>query len=145
VIFFLSDRRLCIHMHKCQRALVFNHSGKFSFSLELDKKVFNIILIMNTCQFHMFNSPEVKSQVSFCDHALLLLNFHLLQNNWAINQTWHKSSYGEGIRICSRGDNSKSKNTLKIFKNLFLQNQLAKFNQTLYHLYEKSSRNPAGI
>jgi hypothetical protein len=57
-----------------------------------------------------------------------------------INHRWE-----EGIQVCSnegdcrspRGDNSEtqnSKNTLKIFKNLLLQNQLPKFNQTWYTL-----------
>jgi hypothetical protein len=43
-------------------------------------------------------------------------SFKNLQNHWAkFNQTWHKSSLGEGIQFCSneggcpspRGDNSK--------------------------------------
>jgi glucuronate isomerase len=69
----------------------------------------------------------------------------LPQNNWAnFNQTWHKSSLEEGdsslfkrlgLSFSKGGDNSKRvKNTLKILKNLLLQNQQAKFNQTLYKL-----------
>jgi hypothetical protein len=64
----------------------------------------------------------------------------LLQNQWAnFNQTWHKSSLGEEIQVCSnegdrpspRGDNSETvKIHRKFFKNLLLQNQQAKFNQT---------------
>jgi hypothetical protein len=51
----------------------------------------------------------------------------------------------KGIQVCSkegdspspRGDDSESKNTLKIFKNL-LPNQQAKFNQTWYKLMKVS-------
>jgi hypothetical protein len=86
--------------------------------------------------------------VSFSDRLLSVVNIYpvlfrlLLQNHWAnINQIWQKSSGGsvEDLsmfksreRPCSRGDNSKSKNTLKLFKNLFLQNQQANFNPTWY-------------
>jgi hypothetical protein len=49
---------------------------------------------------------------------------------------------GEGIHVCSnegdcpspRGDNSKKVKIQKKFKNLVLQNQQAKFNQTRYNL-----------
>ena len=61
----------------------------------------------------VFSSPELKAQVSFSDHLLSVVclsvrlsfrpsvnfsHFHLiLQNHWAnFNQTWHKSSFGEG-------------------------------------------------
>jgi hypothetical protein len=40
----------------------------------------------------------------------------------------------EGDSPSPRGNNSESKNTLKMFKNLLLQNQQAKFNQTWYKL-----------
>jgi hypothetical protein len=48
----------------------------------------------------------------------------------------------KGIQVCSnqgdipspRGDNSESKNALEKL-NLFLQNQIAKFNQTWYTLF----------
>jgi hypothetical protein len=81
----------------------------------------------------IFSSPELKAQVSYSDRPLSvckLLHFQLLlQNHWAnFNLTWHKSSLGEGIQVCSnggqhpslRGDNSERE---KIFKNLFLKNQ----------------------
>jgi hypothetical protein len=68
----------------------------------------------------------------------------LLQNHWAnFNQTWHKSSFGEGDSSLFKGREQRfskgiiverEKNTLKIFKNLLLQNQQAKFNQTWYTL-----------
>jgi hypothetical protein len=58
----------------------------------------------------VFSSPELKAQVSFSDRPLSgvrlsvclsvckLLHFRLLlQNHWTnFNQTWHKSSLGEG-------------------------------------------------
>jgi hypothetical protein len=77
----------------------------------------------------VFSSPELKAQVSYSDRLLSvvrpsvrkLLHFRLLlQNHWVnFNQTWHKSSLGEGIQVSSnegdcpssRGDNSK---TMKI-------------------------------
>jgi hypothetical protein len=83
--------------------------------------------------FVFVSSPELKAQVSFSDRPLSgvrlsvrpsvclsvckLLHFRLLlQNRWAnFNQTWHKSSLGEGNSSFSkegdipspRGDNSK--------------------------------------
>jgi hypothetical protein len=58
----------------------------------------------------------------------------LFQNHWAnFNQTWHKSSLGGGIQVCTNEGDCPSprggKNALKIFKNLLLQNQQAKMNQ----------------
>jgi hypothetical protein len=49
----------------------------------------------------VFSSPELKAQVSYSDRPVSvckLLHFRLLlQNHWAnFNQTWHKSSLGEG-------------------------------------------------
>jgi hypothetical protein len=38
----------------------------------------------------------------------------------------------KGDFLSPRGDSSKSKNTLKILKNLLLQNQQVSFNQTWY-------------
>ena len=55
-----------------------------------------------------FSSPEPKTQVSFSDQnssvavvVVVVVNFShfhvLLQNHWAnFNQTWHKTSLGEG-------------------------------------------------
>jgi hypothetical protein len=55
---------------------------------------------------NIFSSPELKAQVSYSDRLLSvvrlsvrkLLHFRLLlQNRWTnFNQTWHKSSLGEG-------------------------------------------------
>jgi hypothetical protein len=80
-------------------------------------------------KINIFSSPELKAQVSYSDRRLSvvrlsvrlsvckLLHFRLLlQNHWAnFNQTWHKSSLGEGFQVCSnegdrlspRGDNSE--------------------------------------
>jgi hypothetical protein len=78
---------------------------------------------------------------SICLSVRKLLHFRLLlQNHWAnFNQTWHKSSLGEGILNCSnegdcpspRGDNHKRvKIHWNLKKNLLLQNQQANFNKT---------------
>jgi hypothetical protein len=62
--------------------------------------------------FKVFSSPELKAQVSFSDGLLSgipsickLLHFRLLlHNHWAnFNQTWHKSSLGEGDSSLFKG------------------------------------------
>jgi hypothetical protein len=76
---------------------------------------------------NVFSSPELKAQVSFSDRPLSgvrpsvckLLHFRLLlQNRWTnFNQTWHKSSLGEGIQVCSKeGDSPSSRGDNRMAK-----------------------------
>jgi hypothetical protein len=45
--------------------------------------------------------------LSVCLSVCKLLHFRLLQNHWAtLNQTWYKSSLGEGIQVCSNEGDS---------------------------------------
>jgi hypothetical protein len=63
-------------------------------------------ILVRIFKTNIFSSPELKAQVSFSDRPLSgvrlsvckLLHFRLLlQNHWTnFNQTWHKSSLGEG-------------------------------------------------
>ena len=86
----------------------------------------------------LVSSPELKAQVSYSDRPLSIvrlsvrlsvckvLHFRLLlQNRWAnFNQTWHKSSLGEGILNCLneedcsslKGDNHKRVKNIENFK-----------------------------
>jgi hypothetical protein len=80
--------------------------------------------------FLIISSPELRAQVSFSDRRLSVvpvvcpsvckrLHFRLLlHSHWAnFNQTWHKSTFGEGISVCTneweypstRGDACNSK------------------------------------
>jgi hypothetical protein len=99
-----------------------------------------------------FSSAELKARVSFSDCPLSgvhpSVNFYIL--NFFSRITWSilirlgtNHPWMEGIQVClnkgdspsPRGDNMrKNKYTLKFLKNLLLQNQLAKFNQTWYKL-----------
>jgi hypothetical protein len=49
-------------------------------------------------------------------------------------EKWIQISSNDGNCYSPRGDNSKSKNILKMFKTILLQNQLAKINQSWYKL-----------
>jgi hypothetical protein len=98
-----------------------------------------------------FSSPELKAEVSFSDRPLSgclsvcpSVNFYIFDffsrtagqilTRLGTNHSWVKRIQvcsKEGDSLSSRGDNSERvKIYWKIFKNLLLQNQQAKFNQT---------------
>ena len=100
--------------------------------------------------YFIFSSPEPKAQVSFsyhnwsvvrprCRRCKFFTFSSFLQNHWGnFNQTWHKTSFGEGDsnffkwRVLSffKGRLSwNSKNTSMNLKNL-LKNQWVNFSQT---------------
>ena len=92
--------------------------------------------------FSFISCTELKAQVNFSDRLsyVNISQFHpLLQSHWAnFNQSWHKASLGKGNLIMFKwrstpflkgiyrgnGDNAFSN-----FKNLFLKNHWANFNQ----------------
>ena len=105
----------------------------------------------------IFSSPELKAQVSYSDHLLsvvclsvcLSVNFYIFDFfsrtvGPILTRLGTNHSLGEGIQVCSnegdcpspRGDNSKRVKIHRIFlKNLLLQNQRPKFNQTWYESF----------
>jgi hypothetical protein len=107
----------------------------------------NIAKFENLKKKTFFSSPELKVQVSLSDRQLsvyLPVNFYILyffsRTIWPIlTRLGTNHHWGEVIQVCSnegehpspREDNSKRVKMYWIFfKNLLLQNQLAKFSQT---------------
>ena len=80
-------------------------SGKWWITVRPNKKIYVVLVTRPTLVFTpdpklFFSSPELKAQVSYSGRLSVckLLHFWLLlKNRWAnFNQTWHKSSLGEG-------------------------------------------------
>jgi hypothetical protein len=106
------------------------------------KALVEVWKLMNSCMWkaflaHLSWKLKWAILIAHCPSVCKLLHFRLLlQNHRAnFNQTWHKSSLGEGVLKCSNEGNcfsprgEKSKNTLNFFLNLLKNQHPAQWNK----------------